>query len=64
MLAEQHPGLEHKLAMLDQPIQQAITSTHQLNEHLDRAPSHTVQFWEDTNLFLKVRSQCNNQWTD
>lgn len=64
MLAERRPGLEDKFAMLDQPIQQAITSTHQLNEHLDRVPSHTIQFWEDTNLFLKVRRQCDDGLTD
>ncbi|ORZ18716.1 hypothetical protein BCR42DRAFT_411457 [Absidia repens] len=57
-----HGGLEEKLMVLRQPMQQATGCSQQLNEHLDTIQEHgftshkayTVQFWEDTNLFLKT----------
>ncbi|KAI8339639.1 hypothetical protein BC941DRAFT_468907 [Chlamydoabsidia padenii] len=62
MLLQRQQDLETKLAMLQQPIQQAVACTHQLNEHLEdqqggfhpSSQSYTIQFWEDTNLFLKT----------
>ncbi|CAO3599083.1 unnamed protein product [Absidia cylindrospora] len=57
-----HGGLEEKLMVLRQPMQQAMGCSQQLNGHLDTIQEHgftsrkayTIQFWEDTNLFLKT----------